>query len=81
MNWFMVAASEHWHGGWMWLFPLWILLWVVVAWTVFRMLGRRRWSRRSSSPADQARSILAERYARGEIDATEYRNRLDGLAH
>jgi putative membrane protein len=81
MQWLVAAADDGWHGGWPWLFPLWILFWVVLAWAIFRLVGRGGRFRRPTSPDDQARSILAERYARGEIDAAEYRSRLDGLAH
>ena len=65
-------------GGWPWLAPLWILFWVALIVTVFTLLRRERgvvWpaeDRASRTPAD----ILAERFARGEIDAAEYRERL-----
>jgi putative membrane protein len=41
-----------------------------------------RWLRRDEpfSGSDSARRLLAERYARGEIDDEEYRRRLDTLA-
>ena len=44
--------------------PLWFFVW------------RRRWRR---DPLDSARQILAERYARDELSAEEYRKRLDEL--
>ena len=40
-------------------------------------MGRRRWRR---DPLDSARQILAERYARDDLSADEYRKRLDELA-
>ncbi len=68
-----------WDGGWMWLWvSLMMLTWVViiagVAWAVVR-------SRDKSSTAGKgrAREILDERYARGEIDAQEYHERLENL--
>ena len=81
MNALLLASSDgDWHGHWFWFAPFWILLWILFFFTVARFFwwgGRRR---RPLSPDDRAREILAERYARGEIDAAEYRSRLDGLA-
>ena len=63
-------------AGWHWWFaPFWILLWlalVVVVWRFAPWRGRR--DRRVD-----ARAILAERFARGEIDAAEYSARLEVL--
>ena len=65
------AAGWHW-----WFAPFWILLWVVVIVAVFRFAPwRRRYDRRV-----EARAILAERYARGEIDSEEYAARRDVLS-
>jgi putative membrane protein len=36
-------------------------------------------SRRPLDRNDSARRVLAERYARGELDVEEYHRRLDGL--
>jgi len=64
------------HGGWF-LWPLIPLLWftLVVLFFVFVVRRRRGWwdGRRSGE------SVLAERYARGEITDDEYRTRLDVL--
>jgi putative membrane protein len=58
----------------------WSLLVLAIAAAV-RYLGRDR--RERSSPArpapPTAEQVLAERFARGEIDADEYRQRLDTL--
>ncbi len=65
------AAGWHW-----WFAPFWILLWIAVIVTFFRFAPwRRRYDRRVD-----ARAILAERYARGEIDAEEYAARRDVLS-
>jgi putative membrane protein len=77
-------ATPDWvgHGAWPWLAPLWILFWVLVLWTaarfVFRRSGRASCARRGSME-HRAGDILAERFARGEIDADEYRSRLEIL--
>ncbi|MEZ0448459.1 SHOCT domain-containing protein [Cellulomonas sp. ICMP 17802] len=67
-------------GPWFLLFPL---FWFGLIALFFVLGGRRRrqyWEgdggRRGTSGA---RAVLAERYARGEIDETEYRARLEVL--
>lgn len=59
-----------------WLFMLVVL--ILAVWAVTRATGSSRSSGRQESPS--AAEILAERFARGEIDATEYRERLSELA-
>jgi putative membrane protein len=75
-----VVAHGPWNGGgfWPWflLIPLfWIL---VIGFFVFFM--RRTWRHNHHWAATQgAEGVLRERYARGEIDETEYRQRLEVL--
>jgi putative membrane protein len=65
------ATGWHW-----WFFPFWILFWVAVVVAVLRLRPwRRRGGRRPS-----AQEILAERFARGEIDAAEYTDRRNVLS-
>jgi putative membrane protein len=70
-----------WDGGW-WVarlafLTLWILLVLfLLRWFVFGRWGRRGWG---PNGVERARAILAERYARGEIDANEYQERLERL--
>ena len=74
-----MSSQLHLHeaAGWHWWFaPFWFLLWVVVIVTIVRFAP---WRRRSDRRVD-ARAILAERYARGEIDAEEYAARRDVLS-
>jgi len=64
------------HVSWMWLWGglmmvAWLVLIVSVAWLISVRPGAH-----SRMPTDRAREALAERYARGEIDAEEYRDRL-----
>ncbi|WP_291047060.1 hypothetical protein [Herbiconiux sp.] len=66
------------------LFLLVPLFWIVVAAILFAVFGRRwrraAWERRSSElPGRRAESTLAERFAQGDIDETEYRARLEVL--
>jgi putative membrane protein len=77
----MVAAevlANHAHGGpggWWFIFPLfWVLFWGVVIFAFFRA---RRWGRWHAGQSGEG--VLAERYARGEINEQEYRERLSVL--
>ncbi len=80
---------RHWDGSWAWgawvtMGVLMLLFWGGVAWVVVVLLGHRGGMapggdvRRDTTP-DPLR-ILDERFARGEIDADEYRQRRDTLA-
>jgi putative membrane protein len=69
----MTHADDWGHRWW----PLWPLLWAaLIALAVWLVLRRRG---RSPEPFGRAREILAERYARGELGAEEYRERLREL--
>ncbi len=67
-----------WSGAWM-------LIWGVFVTALF--VGLIVWMVRTISapsssrpdPADRARAILAERYARGDLSSDEYRERVDRL--
>jgi len=67
--------------GWGWLAMMigmagfWILVAVVVV-ALFRTAG----SSSARSESTDAREILEQRLARGEIDVDEYRQRLDALS-
>jgi len=70
----IVLASHDWHRGadwfpWFPLVPLFFVgLWALILWVVLRRRGG--WA-----PGPSAEGVLAERYARGEIDEREYRER------
>jgi putative membrane protein len=67
----LLLASHYWHGHhglWFPLFPLLFLsLWIAA----FVFIGRR-WRHAHGHSGE---SVLGERYARGEIDEAEYRER------
>ncbi len=68
-----VLASHHWHrdGDWFPWFPL-VPLFFIGLWVLLFALVFRRWR---MAPGQSAEGVLAERFARGEIDETEYRQR------
>ena len=77
-----------WGPGLGWWFLLIPLLWILLFALVFAIFGRR-WRRSARengygphgrmTPARQAETTLAERYAKGDIDEVEYRARLEVL--
>lgn len=67
-------------GGWWWMLPMMMFMIVVVGAVVWGIVALTR----SNAPNGQsvrptAEDILSERFARGEIDASEYRERIDAL--
>jgi len=71
-----LVADDHWHHhGWFPWFPLVPLFFIGVWIFLFAFVFRRRW--RMGGPSGEA--VLAERYARGEIDEQEYRHRREVL--
>jgi putative membrane protein len=73
----LIAGSD-WDYGCFWWFPF-TLLWLVVLGTAI-WLAVRGVRRGERSGLVRAKEILAERYARGELTAEEYRERLDELS-
>ncbi len=59
-------------NGWWWMAPLMLIVWSLVIWGVIALM---RGPGRSSDR--RAEDILAERFARGEIDEAEYQHRRD----
>ena len=67
---------DGWGGGWMWVWGTFMMLFWVVVIAGAVWLGTRP---RFGSRRVRAREILDERYARGELDAEEYRDRVEQL--
>jgi putative membrane protein len=69
-----------WGGGWgAWLgmsFGM-LVVWGLVAWVIVTLVRQR--DKAGSPPPPTAEEILDERLARGEIEADEYRERLELL--
>lgn len=67
------------YGAWGWFFGTitMVAFWGAVVWLI---LQATRGSESSGPNRRTPEEILAERYARGEIDSDEYRKRLDDLA-
>jgi putative membrane protein len=82
---FALAAAHEWgHAGWMWIGPVISMLWfgliAGVGILVWRRIGRGALGHRGPhSEIGRAREILAERFARGELTADEYWERLAAL--
>ena len=71
----VLAENDHWDGPGAWwpIFPiLWLLVIVGIVYAITRF-GRRRWD---SGGTRSGETKLAERYAAGDIDEQEYRERL-----
>jgi putative membrane protein len=71
----LMPLFADWHHGHDHLWIVFPILWLLIAALVVFWLVRR--ARRG--PTDSARRILGERFARGEISADEYRERLTHL--
>ena len=67
--------GEYWWIGRLVMFLFFIILIVLIFW----WMRRNAWHYREPTPIERAQGILAERYARGEIDGEEYRERLSQL--
>jgi putative membrane protein len=63
-------------GPWFLIFPL---FWLVVIGLFIFFVPRRLRRSREWHHSQGAESVLHERYARGEVDETEYRQRLEVL--
>ena len=68
--------SEYWWVGRLMMILFFIVLVVLFFW----FMRRNAWRHHEPTPIERAQSILAERYARGEIDGEEYRERLSQLS-
>lgn len=68
-------------GGWIAMAFVMIVFWTIVVVAIVAVMRSNQWRRPEPGPgrADDAERILAERFARGEIDADEYKQRRDIL--
>ena len=75
-----------WHdSGWAWasmtvmMVAFWAFVVVVIVWVARSLKDPQGGSGSVGPPTRSPQDILAERYARGEIDSDEYRRRLDDI--
>jgi putative membrane protein len=73
----LAAHANGWHDGHWWVvFPI---LWLLLAALALTILWRRGRNSGDGGSGGSAKRILGERFARGEINAEEYRDRLAEL--
>lgn len=73
-------SHNGWDGWWFFMPLVMVAFWAVVIWIAVSLVGTRP----GAAPPERDRpatpeEILAERFARGEIDDADYRLRLDTL--
>ena len=68
-----LAHAASYGPGPFWFFPI---FWFLVIGLLIFTFKRSRWQRQGQASAE---GVLRERFARGEIDDTEYRQRLEVL--
>lgn len=75
MNW--SSANDWGWGAWVVMCTMMVVFWAVVIWVVLAVgrQGTDGSSRRSDRSATEPQRVLADRFARGEIDAEEYERR------
>ncbi len=80
-GWGMMGPGMMGGFGWMWLMPIFfILFWGLVIWGIVALVRGLSGSRGSdSSKADSALEVLKRRYARGEINKEEYEEKKKDL--
>ena len=81
-GWGMMGPGMMGGFGWMWLMPVFfIIFWGLVIWGIVALVRGLSGSRGSdSSRADSALEVLKKRYARGEINKEEYEEKKKDLA-
>ena len=80
-GWGMMGPGMMGGFGWMWLMPVfWIVFLGLIIWAIVASVRRSSESRGSDSlKADSALELLKKRYARGEIDKQEYEEKKKDL--
>jgi putative membrane protein len=72
--------DDHMNGGWWWVMGIgWLLFLAFVGFVIYLLVRHHTNSGGAGGGRSSAEEILAERLARGEIDADEYRHRRDAL--
>ncbi len=83
-GWGMMGPGIMGSFGWMWLMPIFfIIFWGLVIWGIValvRGLSGSRGSDSASNHPDSALEVLKKRYARGEINKEEYEEKKKDLA-
>lgn len=78
----MMWWSDNSGWGWFWMALMMVVLWGFIAFAVVavvRALGAQDRNATASGSGLSPEDVLAERFARGDIDVDEYRRRSDEL--
>lgn len=72
---------DGWGGGWMWLWgiSMMLLFSVLIVWLVRSNMTPTVEAPHPPDPSDSARTILAERFAKGDLSIDEYQDRVEAL--
>jgi len=74
------GGGDHMDGGWWWVMGIgFLILLAVLVGVVVMFVTRHSGPSPSTSGGRSPEDVLAERYARGEIDDEEYRRRREAL--
>jgi len=75
-------VMHYWNDGydaWWWMIPMMAFLLAIIGIIVWALMHAARNDQPTSPSAPCAEEVLAHRFAAGEIDADEYRERRDAL--
>jgi putative membrane protein len=65
--------------SWWWMLPMMLFMMALVGAVIWALAVTRPGSTTGEAQRATAEDILSKRFARGEIDASEYHDRLDAL--
>jgi putative membrane protein len=72
----------HWNDGydaWWWMIPMMVVMLALVGAVVWALMHQTGTGHPAWPKAPSPEEVLAQRLAKGEIDAAEYKERLDAL--
>ena len=67
------------YAAWWWMIPMMVVMLAVVGAVVYALVHATRTGKSASPKAPSPEEVLAHRLAAGEIDAAEYKERMDAM--